>query len=149
MSDKPEENPLMQTDPSTQKKRKPRVKGESKKLVGSKLHVWEGTAQITGGKLTKDDLMWSEKLKRPISKKKHDSGKKLIERAMKAKDDPNNPLHESMKPFWDHQKKPKTTANGEAIEKKPRKKVVIKEDISEVIDLTSDDDQKEKPEIVQ
>ncbi len=89
------------------KSRKPRSKRAENELVGSKLNVWNGVAHVTGGGLRKEDLMWDPKNKKPISKKKHEKGKELIEKARRAKDNPDDPLFQKMKPFWDHQFKPK------------------------------------------
>jgi hypothetical protein len=74
--------------------------------------VWDGHAEMTGGKLKKDDLMECPKTKRIISKKKHESGLALMERAKKAKEDPSDPLHEKFVSFFEHQykKKPKDVA---------------------------------------
>lgn len=95
-------------------------------LIGSKLQVWEGKADITGGKLKKCDLMECPKTKRIISKKKHESGLALMERARKAKEDPEDPMHSRFVSFFEHQYKKKDVPEGETPlpvkEKKPRKK---------------------------
>jgi outer membrane biosynthesis protein TonB len=98
-------------------------------LIGSKQQVWEGKADITGGKLKKCDLMMCAKTKRIISKKKHDSGLALMERARKAKEDPEDPLHSRFVSFFEHQYKKKETDEANPVqkdlpikEKKPRKK---------------------------
>ncbi len=46
--------------------------------VGSKLQVWKGEAQKTGGGLKKDDLMKNKRGK-VVSKKKHAHGLKMYE----------------------------------------------------------------------
>ena len=99
-------------------------------LIGSKLQVWEGKADITGGKLKKCDLMECPKTKKIISKKKHESGLALMERARKAKEDPEDPLHSRFVSFFQHQYKKKEGSEANPIqkdlvitkEKKPRKK---------------------------
>ena len=52
------------------------VKGKTyKKLIGSRIQVWHGTAFKTDGQLTKDDLMMNQ-WHRIVSKKKHQTAKK-------------------------------------------------------------------------
>jgi len=113
------------------KVRKPRQKREGR--IGSKDDVGEGRAERTGGGLTKEHLMYSMKDKKWISKKKHESGKKLIEDAKLAKDDPNHPLHEKMKPFWEHQFKKKEVKEGEEAPKIIRKRTRKVKTAAEVI----------------
>ena len=45
-------------------------------LIGSRRQVWNENAYKTSGKLTKNDLMFNNKTKRIISKKKHITAKK-------------------------------------------------------------------------
>jgi hypothetical protein len=95
-------------------------------LIGSKQQVWEGKADITGGKLKKEDLMECPKTKKIISKKKHLSGLALMERAKKAKENPEDPLHNKFVSFFDHQYKKKEKKEGDVVaehkEKKQRQK---------------------------
>lgn len=92
--------------PTTDKPQK-RKKSEKSVLIGSKQQVWEGKADITGGKLKKEDLMECPKTKKIISIKKHLSGLALMERAKKAKENPEDPLHTKFVSFFDHQYKKK------------------------------------------
>jgi len=108
------------------KEKKKRQRQAKSSLIGSKQQVWDGLAEITGGKLRKDALMECPKTKRIISKKKHASGLALMERAKKAKDDPSDPLHEKFVSFFEHQykKKPKdiTKTEGETVSEAPKEK---------------------------
>lgn len=112
--------------PAVEKKeRKRRQRHGQNVLIGNKQQVWDGHAQMTGGKLKKDDLMECPKTKKIISKKKHASGLALMERAKKAKEDPEDPLHQKFVNFFEHQykKKPKdiVKASSEETLEKPKK----------------------------
>lgn len=117
-------------DAPIEMKKTRKTKSQPTVLIGSKLQVWEGKADITGGKLKKCDLMECPKTKKIISKKKHESGLALMERARKAKEDPEDPLHSRFVSFFEHQYKKKETVEGETPappkEKKPRKPRVKK-----------------------
>lgn len=104
-----------------EKKIKRRQRREKAVLVGSKEQVWNGQADCTGGKLKKEDLMECPKTKRIISKKKHQSGLALIERAKKAREDPSDPLHEKFVLFFSHQYKKKPHDVAETVPKTPKK----------------------------
>jgi hypothetical protein len=121
--------PIPSTIDEIQVNKPKRVRKSPAVLVGSKKQVWEGKADITGGKLKKDDLMECPKTKKIISKKKHLSGLALMERARKAKEDPEDPLHEKFSAFFQHQYKKKPASEEVEIQepvlqekKKPRKK---------------------------
>jgi len=119
--------PVMTETPApVEMKRTRKIRSQPTVLIGSKLQVWEGKADITGGKLRKEDLMECPKTKKIISKKKHESGLALMERARKAKENPEDPLHSRFVSFFEHQYKKKESAEGEVVEppkeKKPRKK---------------------------
>lgn len=120
------QTPVPVTDAPVEMKKSRKVKSNSTILIGSKLQVWEGKADITGGKLKKCDLMECPKTKKIISKKKHESGLALMERARKAKENPEDPLHARFVSFFEHQYKKKEPVDGEIVEapkeKKPRKK---------------------------
>ena len=51
-----------------------------KHCVGSRLQVWNGTARRTSGRLYRQDLYQNPKSGRIVSKKKHDTGRKLYAR---------------------------------------------------------------------
>jgi hypothetical protein len=110
--------------PEEGKEKKKRQRQSKSALIGSKQQVWDGVAEITGGKLKKDDLMECPKTKKIISKKKHASGLALMERAKKAKEDPSDPLHDKFVSFFDHQykKKPKDISKSEEAESTPKEK---------------------------
>lgn len=107
-------------------KKSKKTRSHSAILIGSKLQVWEGKADMTGGKLKKCDLMECPKSKKIISKKKHESGLALMERARKARENPEDPLHSRFVSFFEHQYKKKDGAEEGLLpiekEKKPRKK---------------------------
>jgi hypothetical protein len=105
------------------KEKKKRQKREKSILIGNKQQVWDGLAEITGGKLRKEDLMECAKTKKIISKKKHLSGLALMDRAKKARENPDDPLHQKFVSFFEHQykKKPKDITNEEEKPKKQRK----------------------------
>lgn len=121
------------------KEKKKRQKQVKSVLIGSKQQVWDGVAEITGGKLKKIDLMECPKTKRIISKKKHASGLALMERAKKAKEDPSDPLHEKFVSFFEHQYKKKTketaAAEGEQEVPKEKKKRGRKIKVKDIADL--------------
>lgn len=110
--------------PVEEKEKKKKLRQVKSSLIGSKQQVWDGLAEITGGKLKKIDLMECPKTKRIISKKKHASGLALMDRAKKAKEDPSDPLHEKFVSFFEHQykKKPKDVNAPEVEEKAPKEK---------------------------
>jgi hypothetical protein len=121
------------------KEKKKRQKQVKSALIGSKQQVWDGVAEITGGKLKKIDLMECPKTKRIISKKKHASGLALMERAKKAKEDPSDPLHEKFVSFFEHQYKKKTkeavAVEGEKEVPKEKKKRGRKIKVKDIADL--------------
>ena len=106
------------------KEKKKRQRQAKSVLIGSKQQVWDGLAEVTGGKLKRDDLMECPKTKKIISKKKHASGLALMERAKKAKEDPSDPLHEKFVSFFEHQykKKPKDINKPDEAEAAPKEK---------------------------
>jgi hypothetical protein len=125
------------------KEKKKRQRNAKSALIGSKQQVWDGVAEITGGKLKKDDLMECPKTKKIISKKKHSSGLALMERAKKAKEDPSDPLHEKFVSFFEHQykKKPKDITKPQegdetVKEKKKRGRKVKVKDLAELAPQT-------------
>lgn len=145
MEEETQTQPIISSmDVPVEMKKTRRTKSQPAILIGSKQQVWEGKADLTGGKLKKEDLMECPKTKKIISRKKHESGLALMERAKKAKENPEDPLHQRFVSFFEHQykkKEQKELAEGETPvvvikEKKPRKKRELKNPIQKDLKMS-------------